>query len=123
MVEFSLSLRELINERRPAEGVRSLITAVVDACPVELAWLTDWRAWQASLSRGVKPHSDELPEVVVPQRLLVRTGGVIDMAPALAHVEDWPLARACELAACGRGQTLEAFILQAALRPLPQGES
>jgi len=34
---------------------------------------------------------------------------------ALAAVRDWPLAKACELAAAGRGQTLEAFALQAAL--------
>jgi hypothetical protein len=117
IVEFSLSLRELIDTYGSADDtMRSLVTAEVNAYPVELAWLPDWRTWQASLSHVDGPTSDELPEVVLPQRLLVRTGGVIDVALALENSSDWPLARACELAACGRGQTLEAFVLSAASR-------
>jgi hypothetical protein len=61
--------------------------------------------------------------VVLPQRLVARAAGVIDPSVALAHATDWPLARACELAACGRGQTPEAFILQLALLDLPREQS
>jgi hypothetical protein len=83
-----------------------------------VAALPEWRAWQGYLARGVATGVDELPEVVLPQRLIARGGGTIDLAPALAAASDWSLARACELVACGRGQVLEAFALEAGLAEL-----
>ena len=110
MIEFAISLRELSYATTSVDASRMLL-AEVDNCPIDVAWLPDWRAWQSSLSRRSDHGRDELPEVVLPQRLLVRSGGTIDVLGALELTADWPLARACELIACGRGQTLEAFVV------------
>jgi hypothetical protein len=83
--------------------------------PVRVARGESWRAWQASLSRRVPPSGDELPEVVLPERLFARIGEAVDADLALAHAADWPLARTCELAACGLGRTLEALVLELVL--------
>lgn len=115
MVEFAISLRELSYATTSVDASRMLLAREVDNCPIDVAWFPDWRAWQSSLARRSDHGRDELPEVVLPQRLLVRSGGMIDVLDALELTADWPLARACELIACGRGQTLEAFVVHAGL--------
>lgn len=115
MVEFWIALRALGEAMGSVEAARMQLSRAIDDRPVDVAWLPDWRAWQASFSRRDVPGPDELPEVVLPQRLVVRCGGVVDVSGALGRGADWALARACELAACGRGQTLEAFVLHAGL--------
>jgi hypothetical protein len=114
-VEFLLAVETIESALVGREAARDALRRAVELPPVPLAALTEWRAWQASLSRGQETRSDELPEVVVSERLLARCGWPIDVEATLAAVDDWPLAKACELAATGRGQTLEAFALQAAL--------
>jgi hypothetical protein len=118
MIEFSLALGTLGDAAGSTDAARTLLSGTVESCPIEVARLPGWRAWQSALSRRFSAGPDELPEVVLPQRLLVRGRGAIDVSEALFHATDWALARACELAACGRGQTLEAFVLQVGLAEL-----
>ncbi len=115
MVEFSISLSALRGPLGSLDVARVELARKAEVWPIEVARLPEWRAWQSSFSRRLGPGCDELPEVVVPQRLLVRCGGAIDVAATLDYGGDWALARVCELAACGAGQTLEAFVLQAGL--------
>jgi len=115
MVEFSISLRALRGPFGSVDAARAELAKRAEVWPIEVAWLPEWRAWQSSFSRRLGTGGDELPEVVLPQRLRVRAGGAIDVAAALDCGGDWALARVCELAACGAGQTLEAFVLQAGL--------
>lgn len=115
MIEFSASVGVLCELVGSLERARTQLSVAIQGQPVKVATLAEWRAWQASLMRRRPAGSDELPEVVLPQRLLARSGGSIDVCGALAAGPEWSLARACELAACGRGQTLEAFALQACL--------
>lgn len=119
IVEFSIALGVLGDVLGSAERARARLSQAVAIWPVAVAALPAWRAWQASLSRRVPATTDELPEVVLPQRLIVRSAGGIDVSGAIDAASDWPLARACELAASGRGQTLEAFALQAGLAGAP----
>ena len=115
IVEFSASLGVLGEAFGSFERARAQLSGAIEGQPVKVAALPDWREWQASLMRHRPADSDELPEVVLPQRLLARSGGSIDIVAVLAAAPEWSLARACELAACGRGQTLEAFALEACL--------
>jgi hypothetical protein len=119
-VEFSISLCLLGDALGSLDAARRRLSQGIQACPIEVAWLPAWRAWQSSLGRRAQPALDELPEVVLPQRLLVRGGGTVDVTDALRHAGDWPLAWACELVASGRGQTLEAFVLQLGLTGTPR---
>jgi hypothetical protein len=114
MTEFSASVGVLGELVGSVESARAELSAAVEQ-PVNVATLPNWRAWQVSLVHHQPANSDELPEVVLPQRLLARSGGSIDVSAVLAAGPEWSLARSCELAACGRGQTLEAFALQACL--------
>ena len=114
-LEFLLAMETIESAFGGRAAAREALRRASERAPVRLAALSEWRAWQASLSGGQETGSDELPEVVVGERLLARSGRRIDVEGALAAVRDWPLAKACELAAAGRGQTLEAFALQAAL--------
>jgi hypothetical protein len=114
-LEFAISLRLLTERRSPLDSIRADLAGRVDAYPVQLARDLAWRTWQTCVSGHARSSRDELPEVVLPARLLVRVDGSIDLPLALAHTSDWPLVRACELAACARGQTLEAFMLQIVL--------
>jgi hypothetical protein len=120
MLEFSVTLRMLVDALGSLDRARAQLSRKVEAFPVAVAVLPDWRAWQASLSRRVPAGPDELPEVVLPQRLVARCGGTIDVSDAFSAASDWALARACELAASGRGQTLEAFALEAGLASMPR---
>jgi hypothetical protein len=115
MIEFSISLHGLGDAIGAVDDARAWLSQEADRHPIDVAYLPDWRAWQASLSRRIAPGPDELPEVVLPQRLIARCGGAVDVSVALNTVSDWALARTCELIACGRGQTLEAFVLEAGL--------
>lgn len=115
MVEFHFVLDALDQILGPNQNVRLVMLETVQTMPVAVAPTQELRAWQASLSRAVVSRIDELPEVVLPERLLARTRDDIDVTDVLAIAFDWPLALACELAASGRGQVLEAFILQAQL--------
>ena len=115
MIEFSISLPVLGSVWASVNVARTRLSCRVEMCPVDVAPLPEWRAWQSSLSRRAVPARDELPEVVLPQRLVVRSRRAIDISSALELAGDWELARACELVACGRGQTLEAFVLEAGL--------
>jgi hypothetical protein len=115
MVEFSASVGVLCELVGSLERARMQLSVAIEGQPVKVAILAEWRAWQTSLMRHRPVGSDELPEVVLPQRLVARSGGSIDVAAVLTVAPEWSLARACELAACGRGQTLEAFALQACL--------
>jgi len=114
-LEFLLAMETVESALGGRVAAREALRQASERSPVRLAALSDWRAWQASLSGGHDTGSDELPEVVVSERLLARCGRLIDVEATLAAVGDWPLAKACELAAAGRGQTPEAFALQAAL--------
>jgi hypothetical protein len=122
-LEFAITLRLLARGLGSPAAARARLGHRIETCPLDMARDPAWRVWQASLSGRAGSRADELPEVVLPQRLVARTAGVIDPSVALAHAIDWPLARACELAACGRGQTPEAFILQLALLDLPREQS
>ncbi len=115
MVEFSASLGVLGEVLGSFERACAQLSGAIEGQPVKVAALPDWREWQTSLMHHRPADSDELPEVVLPQRLLARSGGSIDVAAVLAAAPEWLLARACELAACGRGQTLEAFALETCL--------
>jgi hypothetical protein len=114
-LEFLLAMETIESALGGRAAAREALRKASERPPVRLAALSEWRAWQASLSGGQDTASDELPEVVVSERLLARCGRLIDVEATLAAVGDWPLAKACELSAAGRGQTLEAFALQAAL--------
>jgi hypothetical protein len=115
MVEFSAALDVLAAVLGSVERARGRLSQAVNARPMRVAALPEWRTWQRYLARRVPTGVDELPEVVLPQRLLARGGGTIDLARALAAASDWSLARGCELVACGCGQVLEAFALEAGL--------
>jgi len=95
-------------------GVRDRLRALQDE-PMMIAALPGWRTWQTYVAGRAPTGRDELPEVVLPERLLASAGGAVDVSRALRAVEDWPLARSCELLACGHGQSLEVFVLRAAL--------
>lgn len=115
MVEYTAGLQTLEGALGSPEEARQLLSAALDGPPVMVAALPDWRTWQAYLARRTVGGPDELPEVVLPQRLVARGNGDVDLARALSAAPDWPLARRCEIAAAGRGLILEAFMLQAAL--------
>jgi hypothetical protein len=114
MVEFTTALPILDDAVGPADCARNRLALVLKS-PVMVAALPGWRTWQVYLARHTASGPDELPEVVLPERLLARCNGDVQFESALAAASDWPLARSCELAACGRGRSLEAFMLQAAL--------
>lgn len=115
-LEFGVALRLLAGGLGSLEAAVCRLTQSVEGCPLEMARDANWRAWQATVSGRLDSRPDDLPEVVLPERLLVRVAGIVDHSSAvLAYAAHWPLARACELVACGRGQTLEAFMLQLAL--------
>ena len=114
MVEFTTALPILEAAVGPAGSARDRLALALNS-PVMVAALPGWRTWQAYLARQTVSGPDELPEVVLPERLIARGNGDVQLEPALAAASDWPLARKCELAACGRGRSLEAFMLQAAL--------
>jgi hypothetical protein len=114
-LEFAIALRLVVERGSPLDVVRADIADRVDAYPVQIARDPEWRTWQACIAGHAGFSSDELPEVVLPARLLARTGGSIDLPFVLEHTSDWPMARVCELAACAHGQTLEAFMFQVAL--------
>jgi hypothetical protein len=122
-LEFLLAMETIESALGGRAAAREALRRASERSPVQLAGLSEWRAWQASLSGGEVTGSDELPEVVVSERLLARCGRRIDIEGTLAAVGDWPLAKACERAAAGRGQTLEAFALQAALEDAVVEES
>jgi hypothetical protein len=115
MLEYTVALQILDSALGSPDHARKRLSEAVAGRPVMLAPLPGWRTWQAYLARRTPSGPDELPEVVLPERLIARGGGNIDVARALGGASDWSLARNCELAACGRGQTLEAFMLHAAL--------
>jgi len=120
MIELLIAL-DAIDEAVGSPGrARARLSQALAGWPVAVAALPEWRTWQASLSRRSPPALDELPEVVLPQRLVARSGGSIDVSRAVGATSDWPLARSCELAASGRGQTLEAFALQVGLAGAPR---
>jgi hypothetical protein len=114
LLEFSLAL-EALQSALGAVASRRALQSAVEQTPVRVAPLGEWRAWQAALARPREAPRDELPEVVISERLLARCDGQIDVHIALGHGADWPLAKACELTATGSGQTLETFALNAGL--------
>lgn len=114
-LEYAVALQILDSVLGSPEVARERLSVAVTGRPVMVAPLPGWRTWQAYLVRGTPSGPDELPEVVLPERLIARGGGDVDVARALRAASQWSLARDCELAACGRGQTLEAFMLHAAL--------
>jgi hypothetical protein len=115
MLEYTVALQTLESALGSSDRAREPLSVAVTDRPVMVAALPGWRTWQTYLARRNPSNSDELPEVVLPERLIARGNGDVDVARALSATEDWPLARSCELAACGRGQTLEAFMLHVAL--------
>lgn len=115
IVEFTGGLDVLAGALGSQAHARASLSRAVSDQPVMVAALPGWRTWQGYLARRSPAGRDELPEVVLPERLIARGNGEVDLARALAAAGDWSLARDCELAACGRGQPLEAFMLAAAL--------
>lgn len=115
IVEFTAGLDVLAGALGSRAGARARLMAAVGDQPVMVASLPGWRTWQGYLARRSYAGRDELPEVVLPERVIARGNGEVDLVRALDAAGEWSLARDCELAACGRGQSLEAFMLQAAL--------
>lgn len=109
MLEYRLTLDGLDQERSQTR-TRSLVDAAVAAAPTTLAFEPADRAWQATLAGKSAPGRDELPELVLPRRLLQRAGSRLDGDALLAHADDWPIAKACESLACASGQTLEGLV-------------
>jgi hypothetical protein len=115
MAEFAAGLEVVAGALGSRAQARERLSRAVSDLPVMVAPLPGWRTWQGYLARRSPAGRDELPEVVLPERVIARGNGEVDLARALDAAGDWSLARDCELAACGRGQSLEAFMLTAAL--------
>jgi hypothetical protein len=115
MIEYTAALKILERALGSRDQARQRLSHALADRPVMVAALPGWRRWQGYLGRRAVGRPDELPEVVLPERLIARGNGDVDVAGALSAAADWPLARDCEIAACGSGRTLEAFMLQAVL--------
>jgi hypothetical protein len=107
MVEFTWTLRTLARAGSSPAHTRARLERDVRKGPLRLAASSNWRAWQATLAGAGAPAPDELPEVVLPRRLLAAARDGAVLRGALAAAGDWVLARACELHASGAGESLE----------------
>ena len=103
-VEFLLALETVDSVLGGQAAARNALRRASDGPLIRLAAFSEWRAWQSSLSGAQETGSDQLPEVVVSERLLARCGRLIDVDATLAAADDWPLAKACEIAAPGAGK-------------------
>jgi hypothetical protein len=116
LVEYDLTLTEL--ERwidQPAAELRQ--AAQRELASPRLAPDAEFRDWLELLKGGLSTMSDELPDIVLPVRLMrsavVRAGWGSRVAPT--RLRD---ALTCERAAAGRSLTLEGWGLRVGLNAL-----
>lgn len=112
LIEFDLVLADL---RTVDEQATTLIRSVLcaDASVSRLSVGGPWRGW---LAPGSEPYAfDELPELVLPERLIARLTPGCALTPRI-HLGDAGLALDCDRRAARQGRTLESWVLRAALR-------
>jgi len=94
-------------------GLAQELGAVVEEEPIRVAPVPAWRSWQKSLARqgAARAREDELPELVVPERLLAACGGTLGVEQLRdAMARPWKMAVDLELRAAGAGQTLSGYL-------------
>jgi hypothetical protein len=112
LVEFDLVLADL----RPASTDPEALLASVHARPSEVRRLGPASALRGWLASALPiDGSDELPELVLPERLAVRLTPGTSLVPRL-RFDRVGLAIACDRRAAEHGRTLESWALHAALR-------
>ena len=112
LVEFDLVLADL---REASADPRELLACALTQ-PIDLRRLGPagrLRDWPASASPF--DEVDELPELVLPERLAARLAPGTSLAPRL-DLDRADLAMACDRRAAEHGRTLESWALRAALR-------
>lgn len=115
MLEFELVRREV--EAAGSGAISGLIDeAYASARQERLGPTPALRNWIALFGQRGEAPRDELPALVLPERLLaqVRVGGLRELLAAATGREPADAA-ACELAAAYEGRTLEAWALKTAL--------
>jgi hypothetical protein len=115
LVEWALVARDLAGGGCDGSALADVARRELDE--PRLSPSPELRRWSLQLGGGaaVADSGDELPEVVLPQRLVFRLNAG-DTLSDLARLEHLQAARVCELAATRRGMTLESWAFYTALR-------
>lgn len=114
LLEFELVIEDLADLPDPLATLRRAVAAEHDQARLGPASpLRDWAA--TDFATYMPQQDDELPELLLAERLTARLMPGASLAPRL-HPNHLALARACDRRAAAHGRTLESWALRVALR-------